>query len=181
VDLSIAAGRAEVTTRAVVVITDKISFTRPDAPRTPDAATAAFGDARAKDPHTAHTNDAAGRSSATGTIDTAKNTNGCGNGPGRASGEAAPPSPPPTRLAGRNMAKAGAAAKAKTSSPRSHRLPPGVSWDDLWEKMVLLDHVPRRPSSALFHLQPRWWAVQVVFQLRPQPPEIARILQRLSK
>ena len=43
----------------------------------------------------------------------------------------APPAPPPTCLAGpNNMAKA-AAAKATTSPKAGHRLPPGVTWDDL--------------------------------------------------
>ena len=41
----------------------------------------------------------------------------------------APTSPPPTRLAARTAKASSPAAKA--SSPGGHRLPPGVSWDDL--------------------------------------------------
>ena len=168
VDLSIAAGRAEVTTRAVVVITDKTSYTSPmpahrqhppppppptgstgehggtappespgsysmvtgpEAPRTPDAGTAPLETpAPSTPPRT--------------TLNVSKKAKISEEQQERARGSqdpvpmdttsALPPaSPPPTRLAGRAMAKEEAAAKAKAPSPGGHRLPPGVSWDDL--------------------------------------------------
>ncbi|CAE7677642.1 unnamed protein product [Symbiodinium microadriaticum] len=193
VDLSIAAGRAEVTTRAVVVITDKTSYTSPmpthrqrppppppptgatggqggtaapgspssfsmvtgpDAPRTPDAATAALetpapktpapttppGGAAPPGPSTPPRTTLSSSKKARVSEESGDRARGSqdpapmdvATGPGEpVEKPIAPPSPPPTRLAGRNMAKAGAAAKAKTSFLRSHRLPPAVSWHDL--------------------------------------------------
>ncbi|CAE7940637.1 unnamed protein product [Symbiodinium necroappetens] len=195
IDLSIAAGRAEVTTRAVVVITDK-SFTSPmpthrghpppppppsgqgatggqagaaapgspssfsmvtgpDAARTPAAAletpapTTPPGGAAPPGPSTPP-EAAPDTTPPRMTLSSSKKARVSEESVERARGSQdpapmdvargleepverpiAPPAPPPTRLALRNMAKAGAAAKAKTSPKASHRLPPRVSWDDL--------------------------------------------------
>ncbi|CAE7901180.1 unnamed protein product [Symbiodinium sp. KB8] len=148
VDLSIAAGRAEVTTRAVVVITDKTSYTSPmpthrqhpppppppdvtmadpagtvpgspssfsfvTAPKTPDAGTAAVETPAPSSPPPATTLN----------IGKKARTEEPKDREIAVASASAPASPPPTRLATR---------AAKASSPSGeHRLPPGVTWDDL--------------------------------------------------
>ncbi|OLP83684.1 hypothetical protein AK812_SmicGene35510 [Symbiodinium microadriaticum] len=157
VDLSIAAGRAEVTTRAMVEITDKTSYTspmpahrqhpppppppdvtmgepagtvpgspssfslvtgpeapktpRPEAPKTPDAGTAALETPAPSSPPTTTLN-----------VSKKARTEEPQEREMAMASASAPASPPPTRLAARTT---------KTSSPGSHKLPPGVSWDDL--------------------------------------------------
>ena len=113
------------------------TLTGPDAPRT-DAATAAL-ETPAPNTPTPTTPPGLDHRTPRTTLSSSKKTrvleesgerarssaNRCGNGPGRASGEVdrttVPAAPDWTE-----QAKAGAAAKVKTSSLGSHRLPPGV-------------------------------------------------------
>ena len=150
VDLSIAAGRAEVTTRAMVEITDKTSYTSPspahrqhpppppppdvtmgepagtvpgspssfslvtapEAPKTPNAGTAALETPAPSSPPAITTLNVSKKARTEEPQDREM----------AMASASAPASPPPTRLAART---------AKASSPGGHRLPPGVSWDDL--------------------------------------------------
>ena len=156
VDLSIAAGRAEITTRAMVEITDKTSYTSPspahrqhpppppppdvtmgepagtvpgspssfslvtapEAPKTPDAGTAALETPAPSSPPPTTTLGASKKARTEEPQDREM-----------AMASASATSPPPTRLAARTAKASSPAAKA--SSPGGHRLPPGVSWDDL--------------------------------------------------